>query len=184
MTPPKSKVPTVSSCALDLDGRIDLAEGQVPAAVADDVDIGQGLEAVRQLGGHGVGVRNVGGAQAGPQRPAGGSLGSELRRPHDPVAVADPALVEPDPVDHPVSVEGIGVAAERRVQRVGPIAKVGAGQAVRQGTFHDEISGVVLLGHRGEDTAQGRVGGRIHGQRDGRRRHVQAWLSGHRAAEE
>ena len=83
--------------------------------------------------------------QAAPERALGLLFRLEAAGAHEPVAVAGPAVLEGDLMDHAVAVEGV-IAPQRLVDLVFGIAQVDPVDVRRDGAFDDvQILGIHLL---------------------------------------
>ncbi len=137
-----------------------LVEREQAAPVAQHVDEGAVLERPRiftwaDQGGidrHGVG-------EAAEDRVAGAPLGRQAAGPNEAVAIARPAIVEIDGVDHPVAVHRVG-EVDRLELRIGPVAHIDAAEVRRDAPGdHLEVVGVDFLADRQEVAAEVRVVG-------------------------
>ena len=132
-----------------------LVQRQQMSAMAHDVDAGAVLERPRfAVGADQSRVDRHGPHDAAIERAPGAPLRPQAARVDETVAVARPAVVQIDRVDHAVAVERIGVG-QRLEQRIRPVAHVDAAQVLGDPPRDDgKVGDIQLRADRSEVAAE------------------------------
>ena len=138
----------LQGAGVDLEGRMPLLQGQQLATVPNHVGVGEAL-VFRSLGERVVLHWIERAVEAAALTPLQGPLGGA----HPAVAVAHPAVLNVEHVQHAVARKPVVVAARRKL-RIGAVAEVGNVEVGRQLTANDHVVDVALHANRREIASQ------------------------------
>ena len=143
----------IQGAVLDLRGQRALHQGEHFAVVLNDV----GVRRVVFHPGDGW-VAGQGVAENAEQRLAGLAFHLVLFRLHPAVAPGYATVLDVEAMDHAIAIKPVvHIRFARRMQRIWPIAIIGAGQVGGQFAFNDEIGSVALHAHGREIPLKKRI---------------------------